>query len=1370
MALKIRFDPSNTPELPTIILATKSGEKLGEIKKHSVTIKDCLNDAAEISFTVNKYENGIKNPLWDKIKDFRLVWCKEWDIWFQIDVEIKETADTAKEVHGTRLCAAELSQVNLYNIEINTETDIARDDYTKPTVLFNEYSPEASLLNRITEKIPHYTLAHVDATIADIQRTFSFNDISIYDAFQKIAQEIGCIFVLHSDSDENGKPRRAISVYDLESNCRGCGHRGEFTKVCPECGSIDIDEGYGSDTTIFITSDELADNIQLSSDVDSVKNCFKLEAGDDLMTATIRNCNPNGSDYIWYNRNEDTEDMTEALVKKLNAYQSLYNYYQKDYIPDTGNIMLAQYNALVTKYRIFNDELEKINTPIKGYPALMTAYYNTIDLAVYLESTLMPNVKMSETNALAQAQKLSQGSLSQVSVTNIRSLSLATADSAVLSMARAILDARYQVSIKSSSLSGRIWRGNFTVTNYSDDSDTASSSSISITINDDYESFVQQKIQKLLNKRNNDALSISGLFQKDYSTFCNELKKYCLNRLTSFLEAGQSCIDILIEQGIANKDAWSGKDSNLYDNLYLPYYQKLKAIEKELKLRQSEIDLILGTFDKNGNLISKGVQSQIGNIKNQIQKELNFQEYLGKELWHEFCIYRREDTYSNPNYISDGLNNAELFEKALEFLKTANTEIYKSAELQHSIISSLKNLFAMEKFKPFAEHFEVGNWLRIRIDDKIYKLRLLEYEIYYDNLENISVTFSDVVKVLNGSTDIESILNQSKTMGTSYDTTKKQANQGANGNKLLNHWVEKGLNATNMKIIGGADNQTQTWDEHGMLFRKYNYLTDDYYDEQLKIINATIAITNDNWKTIRTALGAYYYVDPVTGEQTYAYGIIAETLVGKLILGENLGIYSGNGSMTFDQNGLCITNNVNTFVVNPNSDTLLSLSNKDHPILYVDDNGELHIRGDGSALDITANDSINGLSSRITQSAEKIETEVKRAKEVEGQLSTRITQTAEIISSKVSKNEFGTEIQQNWNSVKIAWNNISKYIQFENGELCIYDSANVATQQLVSKFNYRGNHYYRDGYYVGEIACNQKKEYPNRKGLAFDLEYEGKYMTFAQRKDSADDYYTTMLTFSRENGMYENYGIHLGCEMYLHYCQLYFGDTNESNYIKGYTNGFSCYCNELYRIYINSILNTSFDTSGVSFYKGLTISDHITVNNNTAVNIYSNIDMHNFSILNNSDIRLKKNILNTDIDPLATLEAIQLKQFDWRETNEHVNVGMIAQQVESISDEFVNISEDGLYSLKLEKFIPYLIGAIQCLSQKVNELESAKEDSVKASPLKMNRLKVKSFSKAEDLYSREEIAKALELSKIPAHTDIKPIEAERKIVTIPANI
>lgn len=976
MAINIKFDLAGNPEPPTIILATRSGQKLGqlEVDPESIDLSDKFNDASEISFTLNKYINGKLTNLWDKVVNFKLIYCKEWDMWFEATVELDEETETIKTVFCKQLGQAELSQIMLYNIEINTEDDIARDDY-KITILYDENDFESSLLHRLLrDKAPHYSIVHVDNTIAKIQRMFSFDDISIYDAFQEISEEIGCLFVYHSDSDENGSIRRGISVYDLQQNCSDCGYRGEYTDVCPKCGSTNIDNGYGEDTLIFVTADELAsDGIQLTTDTDSVKNCFKLEAGDDLMTATIRNCNPNGTDYIWYLSDAVKEDMSKELTEKIKSYDENYEIYQNSYVATLDSELINKYNALVDKYKIYNDKLEYIESPIVGYSSLMNAYYNTIDLSLYLQSVLMPTIEMSDTNASEEAKKLTANNISPVSVNSIADISVSTANNAVLAMAKIIVDSRYRVKVNSSSLErgehNQIWNGNFTVTNYSDDEDNATSDMITVVVDDNYSEFIKQKIQKTLNKEDTEDLSISGLFEKSYNEFVLELKKYSLNCLNSFYNSCQACIDILIEQGIADKDTWSGQEPNLYEDLYSPYLQKMSAIEAELKVRQEEIDSIIGIYDENNELKTYGIQNYVQDIKNNIQKDLDFQNYLGYDLWLEFCAFRREDKYSNSNYISDGLDNAQLFKNALEFIDVAKNEIFKSAELQHSITTSLKNLLAIDKFKPLVKYFKLGNWIRVQIDNKIYKLRLLDYEISYSDFDNVPVSFSDVMKIKNGISDVQNVISQASSMATSYDFVQRQASQGAKSNSVLNSWFNNGLDATNTKIVGGADNQTQTWDEHGMLFRQYNSTTDTYDDTQLKIINSTIAITDDNWETTKTAIGNFYYNDPVTKEIKNAYGINGEVIIGKLMIGEGLGIYNDSGSLTFDDNGFVVSNGANIVSINPNDTSVFNIKNQDGNVFSFDEEGNLVIIGDITAKNLTLLDDaeftvgrINGLS------------------------------------------------------------------------------------------------------------------------------------------------------------------------------------------------------------------------------------------------------------------------------------------------------------------------------------------------------------------------------------------------------------------------
>ena len=154
------------------------------------------------------------------------------------------------------------------------------------------------------------------------------------------------------------------------------------------------------------------------------------------------------------------------------------------------------------------------------------------------------------------------------------------------------------------------------------------------------------------------------------------------------------------------------------------------------------------------------------------------------------------------------------------------------------------------------------------------------------------------------------------------------------------------------------------------------------------------------------------------------------------------------------------------------------------------------------------------------------------------------------VKKKVNSSEFGTKITQNAYNVRVAWNGNSKYIQLEAGQLAIYNGE-VSTSQKRAVFDEQGNHFYRDGYYVGKIGTNQWSGNNAHKGLVFDLDYQGKYMAFAQMKSQGAGSYTTMLCFSRAESIYDQYGIHLGCDFYGHWFDMYNVDLHDVN-INGY--------------------------------------------------------------------------------------------------------------------------------------------------------------------------------------------------------------------------
>ena len=190
------------------------------------------------------------------------------------------------------------------------------------------------------------------------------------------------------------------------------------------------------------------------------------------------------------------------------------------------------------------------------------------------------------------------------------------------------------------------------------------------------------------------------------------------------------------------------------------------------------------------------------------------------------------------------------------------------------------------------------------------------------------------------------------------------------------------------------------------------------------------------------------------------------------------------------------------------------------------------------------------MNSAITQSANKISSDVsatylsKTSASNTYATKTSLTQTASEINTEVAKkvnnSDFATKITQNAYSVRVAWNNNSNYIQLEAGQLAIYNGS-VSTNQKRAVFDENGNHFYRDSYYVGKIGTNQLSSDNSKKGLNFDLEYQGAYMTWAAKQSSTSDTYTMKWTYVQNGKGWSDYTsntLHAGCDIDMHYYTL----------------------------------------------------------------------------------------------------------------------------------------------------------------------------------------------------------------------------------------
>ncbi|WP_288681675.1 tail fiber domain-containing protein [uncultured Eubacterium sp.] len=877
----------NTSKLsnPELILMTKDFQKIGKLGEYTNWNVSVLgNSVDEISFDVAKFVDGKKNPLWDKITDLKVVEVMKYGR-FEISVTYTDNTKTVKSVHGYSL-ETELAQLYLNDFHVNDDdamtmemTEYNKDDFDKdgnfiPTVFYNPDDKNHSLLHRvIADKAPHWDIGYVtpyislddDYTIeqsTQFQRTFTADGTSIYDFLtQDVAEQANVVFIFDTI-------HRLINCYSLSD---GLDEDGDLKHIA-----------IGSDTNVYISKENLAQEIVLESNKDEIKNCFRIKGGDDTINAYVRAINVTGSNYIYKFDKFQQEDMPKELIVRLNEYQKEIE------------IRKPQYQKTVEE--------------------LFKAY----DRKSELESSMMPgNADESVDKWIATTakemyetvkQKLIDGKIGVYSLKEYDSVYFAAITNNVEKMANIYSDSRFSLKMMNDKCSYNpdtaTWTGNFTLTKVDDESDyypktdEQKEQTFSIKIEDDANEglFIKQKIMRELSSQGildidediynylaEDEEFTDEKKQKVYDYF----NQYCLARLKTFRDGYGACIASLQASNIVSTDT---QKNLLYDR----YHTLYEITSRLYNIREQEVNDQLDII------------SEIQSKQAEIQFGLDLETFLGVELYNIMCMYRREDTYENSNYVSDSLSDSECLKKAQELVDIATKELNKACVVQRTISATLNNIFAIPEFEPLWDSFQLYNYIRIRTDDELLKLRIIGVEVSGDTTSDISVTFADKIESVDGTTsDTKSILDQAQNMATSYNSTVLQAKQGKNARNIFTDIYNNGLNAANA-MIKTDDSESVTISSGGILAKRMDNVG-FYGDKQLRITGNLIAMTDNNWETVSMAIGETSFTDPYTGETSNGYGVIAENLVGKMMLTEKLYVESKDGRIRLDGRGITLS-------------------------------------------------------------------------------------------------------------------------------------------------------------------------------------------------------------------------------------------------------------------------------------------------------------------------------------------------------------------------------------------------------------------------------------------------------------------------------
>ncbi len=292
-SFNLPVDFLNNLEKPIIYIAKKDKTFLGAVSIYDdLSLTFNLNAYQTASFKIYRDINGKKYEHYDDFQEDRLIMIQGIG-WYKIHVETNiEDTGISKSITANSL-ECTLCNKRLIDFECNTG-EILYDDYVK-TIFCDPTNPKGSLLHRVLNVAPSWSVGHVDATLANKQRSFDEDDIDIYSFLTgDVSEAFNCLFVFDTFN-------MTINAYDLDN--------------------------YGEDTNIYVSMDNLAQSMTESIDENSIITCYRVNGGDGIY---INEINPNSTNKI-YNFEYYLPEMEESIQNKVKAYNEKYQSLKPQY-------------------------------------------------------------------------------------------------------------------------------------------------------------------------------------------------------------------------------------------------------------------------------------------------------------------------------------------------------------------------------------------------------------------------------------------------------------------------------------------------------------------------------------------------------------------------------------------------------------------------------------------------------------------------------------------------------------------------------------------------------------------------------------------------------------------------------------------------------------------------------------------------------------------------------------------------------------------------------------------------------------------------------------------------------------------------------
>ena len=444
------------------------------------------------------------------------------------------------------------------------------------------------------------------------------------------------------------------------------------------------------------------------------------------------------------------------------------------------------------------------------------------------------------------------------------------------------------------------------------------------------------------------------------------------------------------------------------------------TVQSWINLRESLVNSL--------NATDVSLQASIDSVSAQldaISSRLNILAYFANTpgLLRELNCYWIEGDYTNENIaVLEETTPEEEIDLSNELLAAGYVELSKVCQPRFSFSLESRDATKQYEFKDQMRLLELGKIITIEKEEGLwYYPALLEIAINLDNSEEFTMTFANAMRLDDWGYTYADLISDASSTSRKVSANWQDILAYAKEREVVTSLIRDPLDMTLRAAFANMVNQEFTVDKNGILGRKkVSETSDEFEDEQVRLINNLLIFTDDNWETAKTALGKIYYTDE-DGNTTTSYGLIAETIIGSLIMGERLKIKNENSTVEIGAEGITIKKADGTIVFQATPDGELIVRNYASQSSVDDlegrmDSAEASIEVQAGQIALKASQtSVDALTKRMTSAetsitananAIKLKASQSSVDDLEGRMDSaesEIEQNASAITAKVSK-------------------------------------------------------------------------------------------------------------------------------------------------------------------------------------------------------------------------------------------------------------------------------------------------------------------------------------------------------------------------------